>query len=76
MRCRFSSPLLLETHTYSHRKKKPPQAFAKLLELGVDRGEDGFAHLVAKAKKEGVSPDQLAPTRKFQTGCPMKKATL
>jgi hypothetical protein len=48
----------------------PPQAFGKLLELGVERGEDGWAHLKAKAAEEGVAPEKLAPKKAFTGGCP------
>lgn len=46
------------------------QAFAKLLELGVDRGEDGLARLVKRAKEEGVSVSTLAPRNAFEGRCP------
>ncbi|KAL7411960.1 heme peroxidase [Mrakia frigida] len=46
------------------------KAFGKLIELGVDRGEDGLARLVRRAKEEGVSPGTLAPRQAFEGGCP------
>lgn len=46
------------------------QAFGKLLELGVERGEDGWALLKARAKEEGVAPEKLAPKKAFTGGCP------
>lgn len=34
-------------------------AFGKLIELGVDRDDTGFAHLVRKAAEEGKPLDQV-----------------
>ncbi|CED85495.1 cytochrome-c peroxidase [Phaffia rhodozyma] len=62
------------------------KAFGKLLELGVDRSEDGLAHLIKKAEKEGVPVEQLAPKEAFEdghkpmkmdgVGCPYRKGKL
>lgn len=35
-------------------------AFGKLIELGVDRDDSGFAHLVRKAAKEGKPLDEVS----------------
>lgn len=35
-------------------------AFGKLIELGVDRDDNGFAHLVRKAAQEGKPLDQVS----------------
>jgi cytochrome c peroxidase len=43
-------------------------AFGKLIELGVDRDDTGFAHLVRKAAAEGTPLDQVSG------GCPFAAA--
>lgn len=39
-----------------------------MLELGVDRSPDGYAHLVARAERKGLDVDDLAPKDAFGEG--------
>jgi peroxiredoxin len=48
-------------------------AFGKLIELGVDRDDSGFARLVKKAAKEGKPLDQVSAPR--GGGCPFAGVT-
>jgi cytochrome c peroxidase len=48
--------------------------FGKLIELGVDRDDSGFARLVNKAAKEGKPLDQVKGSRGSGGGCPFAGA--
>lgn len=49
--------------------------FGKLIELGVNRDDSGFARLVKKAAEEGKPLDQVKMPKRSGGGCPFAGAT-